>query len=72
MIIVAVSDGERACCSAAKPHGRHGGYSVVAGSDEPGESLEQTVVREVFEETRACACAVAATSGRSRGRSPAR
>ncbi|HZF98996.1 MAG TPA: NAD(+) diphosphatase, partial [Pseudoxanthomonas sp.] len=27
-------------------------YSVVAGFVEPGESLEQTVVREVFEETR--------------------
>ena len=27
-------------------------YSVVAGFVEPGESLEQTVAREVFEETR--------------------
>ncbi|MEO8365672.1 MAG: NAD(+) diphosphatase [Pseudoxanthomonas sp.] len=50
-IIVAVSDGQRLLL------GRQSGwparrYSVIAGFVEPGESLEQTVVREVFEETR--------------------
>lgn len=50
-VIVAVSDGERLLL------GRQAGwparrYSVLAGFVEPGESLEQTVVREVFEEAR--------------------
>lgn len=50
-VIVAVSDGERLLL------GRQAGwparrYSVLAGFVEPGESLEQTVVREVFEESR--------------------
>lgn len=49
-VIVAVSDGERLLL------GRQAGwpprrYSVVAGFVEPGETLEQTVAREVFEET---------------------
>ncbi len=50
-VIVAVSDGERLLLGrqAAWPAGR---YSVIAGFVEPGESLEQTVAREVFEETR--------------------
>lgn len=50
-VIVAVSDGERLLLGrqAAWPPRR---YSVVAGFVEPGESLEQTVAREVFEETR--------------------
>ena len=50
-VIVAVSDGERLLLGrqASWPAQR---YSVVAGFVEPGESLEQTVVREVFEETR--------------------
>jgi len=48
-IIVAVSDGERLLLGrqAAWPAGR---WSVLAGFLEPGESLEQTVVREVMEE----------------------
>lgn len=56
-VIVAVSDGERLLLGrqAAWPPRR---YSVVAGFVEPGETLEQTVVREVLEETqvrvRAC------------------
>ncbi len=50
-VIVAVSDGERLLL------GRQSGWparrwSVVAGFVEPGESLEQTVAREVYEETR--------------------
>jgi NAD+ diphosphatase len=49
-IIVLVSDGERALLGrqAAWPSGR---YSTIAGFVEPGESLEDTVAREVFEET---------------------
>jgi len=50
-VIVAVSDGQRLLL------GRQSGWaprhwSVLAGFVEPGESLEQTVAREVYEETR--------------------
>lgn len=49
-VIVAISDGERLLLGrqAAWPARR---YSTLAGFVEPGESLEQTVVREVFEES---------------------
>ncbi|MET3931656.1 NAD+ diphosphatase [Lysobacter sp. OAE881] len=49
-VIVAVSDGSRLLLGrqAAWPARR---YSVLAGFVEPGESLEQTVAREVLEET---------------------
>jgi NAD+ diphosphatase len=49
-IIVMVSDGERALLGrqASWPQGR---YSTIAGFVEPGESLEDAVVREVAEET---------------------
>jgi NAD+ diphosphatase len=49
-IIAAVSDGERLLLARQSrwPPRR---YSVIAGYVEPGESLEQTVLREVFEET---------------------
>ncbi|UHQ20770.1 NAD(+) diphosphatase [Lysobacter sp. KIS68-7] len=49
-IIVAVSDGARLLLGRQRswPARR---WSVIAGFVEPGESLEQTVVREVFEET---------------------
>jgi len=49
-IIVAVTDGERLLLGrqASWPPRR---WSVVAGFVEPGESLEQTVAREVMEET---------------------
>jgi len=49
-IIVLVSDGERALLGrqAAWAPGR---YSTIAGFVEPGESLEDAVVREVLEET---------------------
>jgi NAD+ diphosphatase len=49
-IIVLVSDGERALLGrqSAWPPGR---YSTIAGFVEPGESLEDAVAREVFEET---------------------
>jgi len=49
-VIVAVSDGERLLLGreAAWPPRR---WSVLAGFVEPGETLEQTVMREVFEES---------------------
>jgi len=49
-IIVLVADGERALLGrqASWPPGR---YSTIAGFVEPGESLEDAVAREVFEET---------------------
>src|SRR5450631_1899193 len=49
-IIVLVSDGDRALLGrqASWPVGR---YSTIAGFVEPGESLEDAVAREVFEET---------------------
>lgn len=49
-IIVLVTDGERALLGrqASWPPGR---YSTIAGFVEPGESLEDCVVREVHEET---------------------
>jgi len=49
-VIVAVSDGSRLLLGrqSSWPPRR---YSVVAGFVEPGESLEQTVAREVLEET---------------------
>jgi len=49
-IIVLVTDGERALLGrqATWPAGR---YSTIAGFVEPGESLEDAVVREVLEET---------------------
>jgi NAD+ diphosphatase len=49
-IIVLITDGERALLGrqAAWPVGR---YSTIAGFVEPGESLEDAVAREVFEET---------------------
>jgi NADH pyrophosphatase NudC (nudix superfamily) len=49
-IIAAVTDGN-ACCSVASATGRARRWSVIAGFVEPGESLEQTVAREVLEET---------------------
>ncbi len=50
-VIVAVSDGSRLLLGrqASWPANR---YSVVAGFVEPGETLEQTVAREVMEETQ--------------------
>ncbi|MFC7520978.1 NAD(+) diphosphatase [Xanthomonas populi] len=50
-IIVAVSDGERLLLG-RQASWAPGRYSVIAGFVEPGESLEQTVAREVYEETR--------------------
>src|SRR3984885_13677782 len=49
-IIVLVDEGERALLGrqASWPVGR---YSTIAGFVEPGESLEDAVAREVFEET---------------------
>jgi len=49
-IIVLVTDGERAMLG-RQPGWPPGRYSTIAGFVEPGESLEDAVVREVFEET---------------------
>jgi NAD+ diphosphatase len=49
-IIVLVSDGER-CLLGRQSGWPEGRYSTIAGFVEPGESLEDAVRREVFEET---------------------
>jgi NAD+ diphosphatase len=49
-IIVLVSDGDR-CLLGRQPSWPEGMYSTVAGFAEPGESLEDAVRREVYEET---------------------
>ncbi len=49
-IIVLVSDGER-CLLGRQENWPEGRYSTIAGFVEPGESLEDSVRREVFEET---------------------
>jgi len=48
-VIVAVSDGERLLLG-REAHWPARRYSTLAGFVEPGETLEQTVVREVYEE----------------------
>lgn len=56
-VIVAVTDGERLLLG-REPGWPPGRWSVLAGFVEPGETLEQTVMREVYEESavrvRAC------------------
>lgn len=49
-VIVLVHDGER-CLLGRQEHWPEGRYSTIAGFVEPGESLEDSVRREVFEET---------------------
>jgi len=49
-IIVLVADGDY-CLLGRQPSWPDGRYSTVAGFVEPGESLEDAVCREVFEET---------------------
>lgn len=49
-IIVLVSDGDR-CLLGRQSGWPEGRYSTIAGFVEPGESLEDAVRREVFEET---------------------
>ena len=48
-IIVLVMSGER-CLLGRQPSWQPGRYSTLAGFMEPGESVEQAVAREVFEE----------------------
>jgi NAD+ diphosphatase len=49
-VIVLVERGER-CLLACSPRFKDGFYSTLAGFAEPGETLEETVAREVREET---------------------
>ena len=49
-IIVLVSQGDR-CLLGRQPTWPEGRYSTIAGFTEPGESLEDAVRREVYEET---------------------
>ncbi|HUZ72405.1 MAG TPA: NAD(+) diphosphatase [Stellaceae bacterium] len=49
-VIMLVHDGER-CLLGRKPGWPAGMHSTLAGFVEPGESLEEAVAREVFEET---------------------
>jgi NAD+ diphosphatase len=49
-IIVLVHDGDR-CLLGRKPEWPAGRFSTIAGFVEPGEAVEQAVVREVYEET---------------------
>lgn len=49
-IIVLVNDGEH-CLLGRKPEWPDGRFSTIAGFVEPGEAVEQAVVREVREET---------------------
>ncbi len=49
-VIMLVHDGER-CLLGRKPEWPNGMHSTLAGFVEPGESLEEAVAREVFEET---------------------
>ena len=51
-VIVAVSDGERLLLGRQATWTPKMRYSTLAGFVEPGESLEQTVQREVYEESR--------------------
>jgi NAD+ diphosphatase len=49
-VIVLVEKGDQ-CLLACSPRFKDGFYSVLAGFAEPGETLEETVFREVKEET---------------------
>lgn len=49
-IIVLVIDGDR-CLLGRQPTWPEGRYSAIAGFVEPGESLEDAIRREIFEET---------------------
>ncbi|WP_229803080.1 NAD(+) diphosphatase [Planobispora rosea] len=49
-VIMLVHDGEDRCLLARGPQWPEGRMSVLAGFVEPGESLEQAVIREVAEE----------------------
>jgi NAD+ diphosphatase len=50
-VIVLVTDGQGRCLLARNRHWPPGRVSILAGFVEPGESVEQAVLREVAEET---------------------
>jgi NAD+ diphosphatase len=49
-VIILVTDGER-CLLGRQPDWPEGRYSTIAGFVEPGESLEDAIRREIYEET---------------------
>ncbi|BES72460.1 NAD(+) diphosphatase [Marinobacter nanhaiticus D15-8W] len=49
-VIVLIRDGDKLFLARSSRH-KHGFYSLIAGFIEPGESAEEAVQREVFEET---------------------
>jgi len=51
LVVTDSSSGPARCLLGRDPRWPPGTYSTLAGFVEPGESLEQAVVREVFEET---------------------
>jgi NADH pyrophosphatase NudC (nudix superfamily) len=52
-VIMAVTDDEDRCLLGRQPRWPEGRYSTLAGFVDPGESLEEAVIREVAEETGA-------------------
>jgi len=62
-----VTDDNDRCLLARNRAWPPGRVSILAGFVEPGESLEQAVIREVGEET-GCGPAGSVTSAASRGR----
>jgi len=50
-VIVAVRDGDKLLMTKYAGRGNAPGYALVAGFAEVGETIEETVAREVFEET---------------------
>jgi NAD+ diphosphatase len=49
--VIVLAEHEGHCLLGRKPEWPEGRYSTIAGFVEPGETAEQAVVREVFEET---------------------
>ena len=49
--VIVLVERDNTCLLARSPRFQDGFYSVLAGFAEPGETLEETVAREVLEET---------------------
>ena len=70
-VIMLVTRDDRALLGHSQRFPRANMYSTLAGFVEPGETLEEAVRREVFEEVRHPASARCTTTPASPGRSPA-